>query len=79
MMKSGNWSVMRLAMWTLILGVGLAGGVWAVVDARTNEPSLDGAAIEKQLDTILDNQQLILKQFDAVLEELRIVKIRCTR
>ncbi len=33
---------------------------------------------DEKLDQLLATQQSILRQFDAVLEELRIVKIRCT-
>ena len=35
-------------------------------------------AIDEKLDQLLATQQSILQRFDAVLEELRIVKIRCT-
>ena len=36
------------------------------------------AQIERKLDEILSNQQTILQRFDAVMEELRIIKIRAT-
>ena len=37
------------------------------------------AQIERKLDEILSNQQTILQRFDAVMEELRIIKVRSTR
>ncbi len=37
------------------------------------------AQIERKLDEILSNQQTILQRFDAVMEELRIIKVRATR
>lgn len=36
------------------------------------------AELEKKLDQILANQALILQKFDAVMEELRIIKVRAT-
>ena len=36
------------------------------------------AKLEKKLDEILANQQTILQKFDAVMEELRIIKVRAT-
>ena len=36
------------------------------------------ATLEKKLDEILQNQQALLKKFDAVMEELRIIKVRAT-
>ncbi|MBI4354345.1 MAG: hypothetical protein HY595_03830 [Candidatus Omnitrophica bacterium] len=68
------------------LGLGLVGGWWALqgfADAQTTrrakEALVDAASIDKKLHTLLENQQLILQKFDAVMEELRIVKIRCTQ
>lgn len=72
-------------LWSLLVLIGLVGVLWmlqgradAQTTKRTKEPLLDAASIDKKLQTILDNQQLILQKFDAVMEELRIVKIRCT-
>ena len=52
---------------------------------RAGESGMDEAAVEKQLRQILKNQQdilanqtAILQKFDAVMEELRIIKIRAT-
>lgn len=36
------------------------------------------AQIEQKLDQILANQQAILQKFDAMMEELRIIKVRTT-
>lgn len=45
--------------------------------SSTNKDS-STAKLEKKLDQILANQEQILKRFDDVMEELRIVKIRAT-
>ena len=85
-----KWRVSnRRTAWWLprsVAVVGLVGSLWmlqGLVDAqttkRTKGPMVDAAAIDKKLETILENQQLILQRMDAVLEELRIVKVRCTR
>lgn len=70
-----------------LLGLGLAGVVtaglvaqWAgaqEVSRRAPDPSL--SALEKKLDQVLANQALILQRFDAVMDELRVVKVRCTQ
>ena len=36
-------------------------------------------AIQKSLKEVLDSQQTIIQRLDAALEELRVVKVRCTR
>ncbi len=71
--------------WSLLVLIGLVGGLWMVegranaqTAKRTKESLVDAASIDKKLQTILDHQQLILQRFDAVMEELHIVKIRCT-
>ncbi len=74
-----------LAKWSLLVLIGLVGGLWILQERahaqtakRTKEPLVDVASIDKKLQTLLENQQLILQKFNAVMEELRIVKIRCT-
>lgn len=39
----------------------------------------DLAALEKKLDKVLANQQALLQQLDAMMEELRVIKMRATR
>ena len=46
--------------------------------ASTAKEGGGGANIEAKLDEILSTQQTILQQFDAVMEELRIIKVRST-
>ena len=49
-------------------------------DAKTTqaaEKDLMGAVMKK-LDKVIEAQQEILKRFDAVMEELRVIKIRST-
>ena len=79
---------MRARRGILVAGfVGLAVvlGLWATTTLAKEaasktpsgkEPSL--AQVEDKLDQILANQQTILGRFDAVMEELRIVKVRAT-
>lgn len=70
-----------------LLGAGLlaaASAAQALTGAETTDrakesASVDAASIEKKLDQILANQQAILSRFDAVMEELRIIKVRATR
>ena len=40
--------------------------------------SSDLSRLQSKLDQVLDNQQTILKKFDAVMDELRIIKVRAT-
>ncbi|MBI2495180.1 MAG: hypothetical protein HYW10_01210 [Candidatus Omnitrophica bacterium] len=48
--------------------------------AGTSSGSKDrDAQLMKKLDQILANQQTILQKFDAVMEELRIIKVRTTK
>ena len=35
--------------------------------------------IDRKLDQILSNQNEILKRFDLIMEELRVIKVRATR
>ena len=46
--------------------------------AGKSASKLDERRIDQKLDEIIENQQKILKRFDEVMEELRIVKIRAT-
>ena len=76
-----GWLLLRVAV-----GTGIVGSLWmlqGVVDAqttgRTKAPVVDAAAVDQKLATILENQQLILQRMETLLEELRIVKVRCTR
>lgn len=73
-------------LWRVAVGAAVVGSLWmlqGLVDAQTTRrikpPVVDAAAVDQKLATILENQQLILQRMDAVLEELRIVKVRCTR
>lgn len=52
------------------------GGVAAQSEAKHKA---DLTAMNKKLDDVLATQQRILAQLDAVMEELSIVKVRCTR
>lgn len=49
-------------------------------DAQTSRDSKgELRSLEKKVDEVLANQQLILKRLDDVMEELRIVKVRATQ
>jgi len=45
----------------------------------SREPKSDVAVLEKKLNQVLANQQTILQKLDAMMEELRIIKVRATR
>ena len=45
---------------------------------KAQEDGSEIAGLEKKLDEILANQQTILSKFDAIMEELRIIKVRAT-
>jgi len=58
-------------------GTGARGGKTVeTAELKALERKLDKLAKEQQ--TILETQQTILARFDAVMEELRIIKVRAT-
>ena len=46
--------------------------------AESQDTAAKLAALERKLDQVLANQQAILQKFDAVMEELHIIKIRAS-
>lgn len=44
----------------------------------SSKDTIDTAALERKLDAILEKQEEVLQRFDAVMEELRIIKVRAT-
>ena len=42
------------------------------------DAKLESRALEKKVDQVLANQQLILQKLDAMMEELRVIKVRAT-
>ena len=70
----GVLSVLGLLGALFVLGAG--GGVSAQSEAKHKA---DLAALSKKLDDVLATQQRILAQLDAMMEELSVVKVRCTR
>ena len=83
-------AVMALAM-GLGLGTGSVAG-WSEEttgrssrSGRTQASGIEGSKLEKKLNEVLANQQqilttqqAILQKFDAMMEELRIIKVRTT-
>lgn len=82
-----------LALAGLLIGFGMGAGWVTFAEEAADRSATSTAAkrsstsakstgrdsqVEHKLDQLLAGQQTILKQFDAVLEELRIVKIRCS-
>ncbi|MBI3323982.1 MAG: hypothetical protein HYZ92_01740 [Candidatus Omnitrophica bacterium] len=70
--------------WPWLLGALAAGGLFTAAHLASGaetkrEPKLDTAAIERKLNEILNNQTAILQQLDAMMEELKIIKVRATR
>ena len=65
------------------LGLALLGSAVIVqhhASAQVNrESKSDITALEKKLTEVLANQQLMLQKLDAMMEELRIIKVRATR
>ena len=49
-----------------------------VRSSSKTSPSSHDAQADRKLDQLLAGQQTMLQRFDAVLEELRVVKIRCS-
>ena len=66
---------MRRLMWSCA-GLGLILAIAAGRAAGDAKP--ETRALEKKIDQVLANQQLILQKLDAMMEELRIVKVRAT-
>ena len=64
----------------LALLVGLQLNAWAKERASqaTREADTSDERIEQKLDQIVANQAEILQRFDAVMEELKIIKIRAS-
>lgn len=50
----------------------------AASTAKTQGEGGELARLEEKLDEIIANQQTILGKFDAIMEELRIIKVRAT-
>jgi len=72
--------------WLISLSIGVVLVVFAVLGQQATsalaerEPSsMELAAIEKKLDALLADHQTILQKLDAIMEELRIVKVRATQ
>lgn len=87
--RMAGWG--RRLVGALIAGIALGAFGQAMLQAeepvagpktRTVRPVAPGvtkaefAALEKKVDQILQNQQAMFQRFDAVMEELRIVKVR---
>ena len=81
-LPAGWWSGLAVG---LIVGVLAAG--WPLAQAETAGKSdrsdradrADLQAIQKTVKEILDGQQVIVQRLDTAIEELRVVKVRCTR
>ena len=74
----------RLIAWIVLTGLAVVMGIGAVARAETpraipGEVTPDPASLEETLNRIVENDRKILARFDALLEELKIVKIRATR
>lgn len=69
----GLLAVLGILSAVAVLG---AGGVGAQSEAKQRA---DLTMLSKKLDDVLANQQRILGQLDAVMQELSVVKVRCTR
>ncbi len=79
-----------LSVWVVILlgapvGFSLAAANPASSSSHKGETNTEEVAVEKKLREILKNQEqilanqtTILQKFDAVMEELRIIKVRAT-
>ena len=79
------------AGWWAGLTVGLLGGLllagWPQAQAETagkadradRSEHTEMQAVQKSLKEVLENQQTIIQRLDSALEELRMVKVRCTR
>ncbi len=77
----------------LVVGMGIgSGGLFAedqpdrATRSNSSRPASaaspkdnDTAALENKIDELRNGQQAILKRLDEGMEELRILKIRCTR
>lgn len=64
-----------LLAFLLVLGL----GVWASAATVSTTETINLKRIEDKVDEILKVQENLLTQFDAVMEELRIVKVRVSR
>lgn len=76
-MVRARWSQVFVGL--LLLAGAVSAGVHHRASAQTTrESKSESRSLDKKLDEILANQQSILQKLDAVMEELRIIKVRAT-
>ena len=79
-MRSSRTVVIRSCVLLATAGLGVLAAAGRIDGApKVQEPKMDTAALERKLDQVLANQQTILTTLNAMMEELRIIKIRATR
>ncbi len=75
--RTGRWMLL-----SAVAGSVLLGAWWTTHAAETSQQpvasSESSAKVLQKLDQILEHQQQMLKRFDEVMEELKIIKIRAT-
>ena len=68
---------------SLVIGFVSISSLWALESSKKahspKSEESDITRIERKLDEIIATQQTILSKFDAVMEQLRIIKVRSTR
>ncbi len=73
-----RWSQVLVGL--LLLAGAMSAGVHHRASAQTTrESKSESRPLDKTLAEILATQQSILQKLDAVMEELQVVKVRCTR
>ena len=80
MNRKGAW---RIGVMAIVGCLGLALLAQRVVNAesagKSKEAKVDAALVERRLKEILETQQHILQQLEAMAQELQVIKVRCTR
>ncbi len=78
----------RKQWFLIVLGLGCGAILWAAPAGSARESStsrstksektadLNLRPLEAKLDEVIANQQQIIQKFDAVMEELRVIKVR---
>lgn len=64
---------------TILLGGALVAYQRGTAQAASSASTGELAAIEKKLDALLADHTTILQKLEAVMEELRVIKVRATR
>lgn len=73
-----RWQVVMVLVLAAVVAFGFhSAASWSEEKSAAEEaPQLDERALSRKLETILENQQVILERFASLKEEVRIIQVR---